>query len=173
MMKIEECISKHGKVSEVMGPVEAASEYRVILDANNLTVEIENELNLIHKFIQDKYLKRFLELESLVPNALNYIRTVLELDNSVYKCNNENLQQMLTNATTMVVRATASITQGQQLLDEELERIEEAYDMALELNASKHSIYEYVESRMSFTAPNLFIIIGASAAVILWVWPEA
>lgn len=28
-----------------MGPVEAAPEYRVIVDANNLTVEIENELS--------------------------------------------------------------------------------------------------------------------------------
>lgn len=52
----------------------------------------------------------------------------------------------------------------QQLSDEELERLEEACDMALELNASKHRIYEYVESRMSFIAPNLSIIIGASTA---------
>lgn len=42
--------------------------------------------------------------------------------------------------------------------------MEEACDMALELNASKHRIYEYVESRMSFIAPNLSIIIGASTA---------
>nr|KAF6407816.1 pre-mRNA processing factor 31 [Molossus molossus] len=156
MMKIEEYISKQAKASEVMGPVEAAPEYRVIVDANNLTVEIENELNIIHKFIRDKYSKRFPELESLVPNALDYIRTVKELGNSLDKCkNNENLQQILTNATIMVVSVTASTTQGQQLSEEELERLEEACDMALELNASKHRIYEYVESRMSFIAPNL------------------
>ncbi|KAG8520539.1 U4/U6 small nuclear ribonucleoprotein Prp31 [Galemys pyrenaicus] len=165
MMKIEDYISKQAKASEVMGPVEAAPEYRVIVDANNLTVEIENELNIIHKFIRDKYSKRFPELESLVPNALDYIRTVKELGNSLDKCkNNENLQQILTNATIMVVSVTASTTQGQQLSEEELERLEEACDMALELNASKHRIYEYVESRMSFIAPNLSIIIGASTA---------
>uniref|UniRef100_A0A2I3GSZ1 U4/U6 small nuclear ribonucleoprotein Prp31 n=1 Tax=Nomascus leucogenys TaxID=61853 RepID=A0A2I3GSZ1_NOMLE len=153
------------RVLTVMGPVEAAPEYRVIVDANNLTVEIENELNIIHKFIRDKYSKRFPELESLVPNALDYIRTVKELGNSLDKCkNNENLQQILTNATIMVVSVTASTTQGQQLSEEELERLEEACDMALELNASKHRIYEYVESRMSFIAPNLSIIIGASTA---------
>ncbi|XP_026517311.1 U4/U6 small nuclear ribonucleoprotein Prp31-like, partial [Terrapene carolina triunguis] len=44
MVKIEEYISKQSKATEVMGPVEAAPEYRVIVDANNLTVEIENEL---------------------------------------------------------------------------------------------------------------------------------
>ncbi|XP_067402555.1 U4/U6 small nuclear ribonucleoprotein Prp31 isoform X1 [Emydura macquarii macquarii] len=165
MLKIEEYISKQSKATEVMGPVEAAPEYRVIVDANNLTVEIENELNIIHKFIRDKYSKRFPELESLVPNALDYIRTVKELGNSLDKCkNNENVQQILTNATIMVVSVTASTTQGQQLTEEELERIEEACDMALELNQSKHRIYEYVESRMSFIAPNLSIIVGASTA---------
>lgn len=43
----------------------------------------------------------------------------------------------------------------------------EACDMALELNQSKHRIYEYVESRMSFIAPNLSIIVGASTAAKL------
>ncbi|XP_069598645.1 U4/U6 small nuclear ribonucleoprotein Prp31 [Ranitomeya imitator] len=163
--KIDEYVKRQPKASEVMGPVEAAPEYKVIVDANNLTVEIENELNIIHKFIRDKYSKRFPELESLVPNALDYIRTVKELGNNLDKCkNNENLQQILTNATIMVVSVTASTTQGQQLTCEELERIEEACDMALELNQSKHRIYEYVESRMSFIAPNLSIIVGASTA---------
>lgn len=35
----------HSFIFIVMGPVEAAPEYRVIVDANNLTVEIENELS--------------------------------------------------------------------------------------------------------------------------------
>lgn len=48
--------------------------------------------------------------------------------------------------------------------EDELKRLEEACDMALELNQSKHRIYEYVESRMSFIAPNLSIIVGASTA---------
>lgn len=32
--------------------------------------------DIIHKFTRDKYSKRFPELESLVPDALDYIRTV-------------------------------------------------------------------------------------------------
>lgn len=36
--------------------------------------------------------------------------------------------------------------------------------MAAELNAFKLQIYEYVESRMTFIAPNLSAIIGASTA---------
>lgn len=33
-------------------------------------------LDIIHKFVRDKYSKRFPELESLVPNTLDYIRAV-------------------------------------------------------------------------------------------------
>uniref|UniRef100_A0A8C6T208 U4/U6 small nuclear ribonucleoprotein Prp31 n=1 Tax=Neogobius melanostomus TaxID=47308 RepID=A0A8C6T208_9GOBI len=150
---------------QLAGPVESDPEYRLIVAANNLTVEIDNELNIIHKFTRDKYSKRFPELESLVPDSLDYMRTVKELGNNLEKCkNNETLQQILTNATIMVVSVTASTTQGSLLTEEELKQLEEACDMALELNQSKHRIYEYVESRMSFIAPNLSIIVGASTA---------
>uniref|UniRef100_A0A8K9Y3L6 U4/U6 small nuclear ribonucleoprotein Prp31 n=1 Tax=Oncorhynchus mykiss TaxID=8022 RepID=A0A8K9Y3L6_ONCMY len=165
MDKIAIYVEKQRKNSEVSGPVEADPEYKLIVAANNLTVEIENELNIIHKFVRDKYSKRFPELESLVPNSLDYVRTVKELGNNLDKCkNNENLQQILTNATIMVVSVTASTTQGTMLGEDELKRLEEACDMALELNQSKHRIYEYVESRMSFIAPNLSVIVGASTA---------
>lgn len=55
----------------------------------------------------------------------------------------------------------------QLLTDEELAEVREACDMAIELNASKLRIYEFVESRMMFIAPNLSCIIGASTAAKL------
>lgn len=39
--------------------------------------------------------------------------------------------------------------------------------MAIELNDFKLKIYEYVESRMAFIAPNLSIILGSSIAAKL------
>lgn len=36
--------------------------------------------------------------------------------------------------------------------------------MASELNSFKQQIYEYVESRMTYIAPNLSAIVGASTA---------
>uniref|UniRef100_A0A8C9ZIG5 U4/U6 small nuclear ribonucleoprotein Prp31 n=1 Tax=Sander lucioperca TaxID=283035 RepID=A0A8C9ZIG5_SANLU len=165
MEKISKYSGKQRRNSEVSGPVESDPEYRLIVAANNLTVEIDNELNIIHKFTRDKYSKRFPELESLVPDSLDYVRTVKELGNNLEKCKtNETLQQILTNATIMVVSVTASTTQGTLLSEDELKQLEESCDMALELNQSKHRIYEYVESRMSFIAPNLSIIVGASTA---------
>lgn len=167
MKQVEELILKP-RLEDVIGPVEADPEYLLIVEANNLAVEIDNEISIIHKYIKDKYSKRFPELESLVPGALEYVSTVRELGNDLEKAkNNEILQQILTPATIMVVSVTASTTQGHILNADELETIMEASDMALELNTFKLRIYEYVESRMSFIAPNLSMIVGSSTAAKL------
>jgi len=153
---------------EIVGPVEQDPEYKLIVEANNLTVEIDNEINVIHKYIRDKYSKRMPELESLVPVALDYIKTVQELGNEVQKAkNNEVLQKFLTTATIMVVSVSASTTQGMNLNETDLGFINEACDNAIQLNETKLKIFEYVESRMSFIAPNLSIIVGASTAAKL------
>ncbi|KAF6207273.1 hypothetical protein GE061_018514 [Apolygus lucorum] len=147
------------------GPVEADPEYQLIVEANNLAAEIDNEIIVIHRFVRDKYSKRFPELESLVVDPLEYLRTVKEVGNDLAQAkNNEVLQQFLTQATIMVVSVTASTTQGELLTDRELNEIVEACNMGINLNATKLRIYEYVESRMSFIAPNLSAIIGASTA---------
>lgn len=36
--------------------------------------------------------------------------------------------------------------------------------MAIDLNKLKMKVYEYVESRMTYIAPNLSVIVGASTA---------
>ncbi|KAK7576496.1 hypothetical protein V9T40_012782 [Parthenolecanium corni] len=171
MRHIEELQNGHkptANKTNVNGPVEVDPEYMLIVNANNLAVEIDNEISIIHKFVRDKYSKRFPELESLVVSPLEYVNTVKELGNDLDQAkNNEKLQQFLTQATIMVVSVTASTTQGQLLTDEELAEIKEACDMAIDLNACKLKIYEFVESRMTFIAPNLSFIIGASTAAKL------
>ncbi|CAF0928488.1 unnamed protein product [Brachionus calyciflorus] len=153
---------------EITGPVEQDPEYKLIVEANNLTVEIDNEINIIHKYIRDKYSKRFPELESLVPNALDYIKTVRELGNRVENAkNNETLQKFLTTATIMIVSVSASTTHGTNLNDTELALINEACDISIKLDEIKIKIFDYVESRMNFIAPNLSIMVGASTAAKL------
>lgn len=53
------------------------------------------------------------------------------------------------------------------MTDNEKHQINEACNMAIDLNNFKLKIYEYVESRMTFIAPNLSMIIGASTAAKL------
>lgn len=160
--------SKSKKSYHIIGPVESDPEYQLIVEANNLAADVDNEIATVHKFVRDKYQKRFPELESLVVNPLDYVRAVKELGNDLDQAkNNEILQQFLTQATIMVVSVTASTTQGTNLTKSEIIQINEACDMAIELNNIKLKIYEYVESRMSFIAPNLSIVLGASIAAKL------
>ncbi|CAG0881101.1 unnamed protein product [Darwinula stevensoni] len=165
MAAMEECMANQRTAEQQMGPVEADPEYQLIVEANNLAVEIDNEILVIHKFVRDKYSKRFPELESLVVAPLEYMMTVKELGNDLEAAkNNEALPQFLTQATIMVVTVTASTTQGEQLTEKELEAIRQACVMAIELNDCKLKIYEYVESRMTFIAPNLSAVLGAATA---------
>ena len=78
--------------------------------------------------------------------------------------NNKVLEQFLSQATIMVVSVTASTTQGSNLNEAELEVVVECADVAVKLTDYKKKIFEYVESRMMFIAPNLSIIVGASTA---------
>ncbi|RWS30096.1 U4/U6 small nuclear ribonucleoprotein Prp31-like protein, partial [Leptotrombidium deliense] len=153
---------------QIEGPIEAHPEYKLIVDANNMAVDVDNEINIIHKFVRDHYSKRFPELESLIPTPLEYLMTVRELGNELDKAkNNESLQEFLTQATIMVLSVTASTTQGVVLSEEELHSIFEACDVAVELNSFKLKIYDFVESRMSFIAPNLSVVVGANIAAKL------
>nr|XP_026495339.1 U4/U6 small nuclear ribonucleoprotein Prp31 isoform X2 [Vanessa tameamea] len=163
--EIEQNVGNDRKKIEVTGLMESDPEYQLIVEANNIAVEIDGEIAIIHRFVRDKYQKRFPELESLIITPLEYIRTVKELGNDLDRAkNNETLQSFLTQATIMIVSVTASTTQGKLLSDNELHEIYEACDMASELNNFKSNIYEYVESRMTFIAPNITAIVGASTA---------
>ncbi|KAF5292598.1 hypothetical protein FQA39_LY13931 [Lamprigera yunnana] len=156
---------KPRKATEIAGPVEADPEYQLIVEANNIAADIDSEIATVHKFVKEKYQKRFPELDSLVVSPLEYVRTVKELGNDLDQAkNNEMLQQFLTQATIMVVSVTASTTQGSLLTTFEKFQIDEACDIAIELNSCKLEIYEYVESRMALIAPNISTIIGASTA---------
>jgi U4/U6 small nuclear ribonucleoprotein PRP31 len=153
---------------ELHGPVEADPEYKLIVEANNLAVEIDHELHIIHKFIRDHYSVRFPELESLVLNPIDYMRTVKLIGNNLEVTTvDTELKEILPAASVMVISVTASTTQGKKIDEEDVQKVMEACDMGLELNDAKFHIYEYVESRMAFIAPNLSNVIGPSTAAKL------
>merc|ERR1719193_83352 len=166
-MELRDFVKKR-VTSFICGPAEADPEYQLIVRANNLAADIDHEMATIHKFATDNYSKRFPELESLVPNPFDYIRTIQALGNQVQKAkSNEVLAEILKPATIMVVSVTASTTQGVDLTPDELTRVMEAVDMGLDLVVAKDEILRYVESRMGVFAPNLTIILGAPTAAKL------
>ncbi|RUP45069.1 hypothetical protein BC936DRAFT_148653 [Jimgerdemannia flammicorona] len=75
-----------------------------------------------------------------------------------------DLRPILPSATIMVVTVTGSTTNGRVLTNREWQITEEACDLALELDGARRTIIDYVESRMSFIAPNLSQIVGSATA---------
>eukprot|EP00124_Ichthyophonus_hoferi_P001605 Ihof_evm5s88 gene=Ihof_evmTU5s88 len=145
------------------GSIEEDPEYNLIVKSNALAVEINSEINVLHKFVRDAYQKRFPELEQLVPVAYDYIRAVHVIGNDM-DVTKLDLQSLLPAAAVMVVTVTASTTQGTPLNEQELQTVMEACQMAFDLMDARAKVLEYVESRMSFIAPNLTYVCGASTA---------
>lgn len=146
--------------------VEDDPEYQLIVDCNALSVDIDNEITIIHNFIRDKYRAKFPELESLVLHPIDYSRLVKQISNEM-DLTLVDLEGLLPSATIMVVSVTASTTSGKPLSEENLQKTIEACDRALALDEAKKKVLEFVESRMGYIAPNLSAIVGSTVAAKL------
>ncbi|GAA5961442.1 hypothetical protein JCM21900_004010 [Sporobolomyces salmonicolor] len=139
-----------------------SSEYQLIVQANNLSVEIDNEMLIVHKFIRDHYLPRFPELDSLVSAPLPYCRVILALGNGPEL--QGDINGILPSGSVMAVKVTAATSRGEQLEAGEWVQVKAACDMMFGLDDAKKKILEYVESRISLLAPNISAIVGTQTA---------
>lgn len=138
-------------------------EYDIIVKANNIAVEIDNELLIVHKFIRDHYSIKFPGLETLVPDPQSYIKTVMAIGNTE-EIGQAPLNGVVPSATIMVITVTATTTNGRQLTDDEWKRVESACQVAKELEDARQKIFDYVQSRMNILAPNVSAIVGTTTA---------
>lgn len=151
---------------DLAGVLEDSPEYHLIVKANNIAVDVDNEVMVVHKFIRDHYSPRFPELETLIPNPWDYIQAVKAIGNDD-TIPTSSLEGILPHGTVVVISMTASTTTGQPLAPSEWHAVQEALEMVFELESVRSRILAYVESRMSFVAPNLSAVIGTRTATKL------
>ncbi|KAK6922162.1 Prp31 C-terminal, partial [Dillenia turbinata] len=166
MKKVQDALEKGSDVSNMGMVLEDDPEYQLIVDCNALSVDIENEIAIIHNFIRDKYRLKFPELESLVHHPIDYARVVKKIGNEM-DLTLVDLEGLLPSAIIMVVSVTASTTSGKPLSEENLQKTIDACDRALALDLSKKKVLDFVESRMGYIAPNLSAIVGSAVAAKL------
>ncbi|KAF5392552.1 hypothetical protein D9757_002177 [Collybiopsis confluens] len=186
---IEKFQANPSSVESMALPAHMNPEYNVIVQANNLSVDLDNEILVVHKaiiasFIRDHYAPKFPELEQLVTDPTMFIRSVRALENSevsrppLFGLNSANiltskdltkvdLAGILPSAVIMSVVVTASTTSGRQLTDPEWHAIKRACDLADRLEEARKKIFLYVSSRMNVLAPNLSAIVGTTTAAKL------
>ncbi|KAK6539738.1 U4/U6-U5 snRNP complex subunit prp31 [Orbilia ellipsospora] len=151
--------------TSIVGSVEQNPEYHLIVESNKHSVEIDSEIILVHKFIRDHYSPRYPELENLVTNPLDYAKTVAIIKNDLHlQPMQSQLRAVLDSATVMVVTVEATTSKGRPLTEKELATVIPACEMTMALDKAKHTIINYVSSRMTLFAPNTSAIIGSTTA---------
>jgi U4/U6 small nuclear ribonucleoprotein PRP31 len=147
-------------------PSQENPEYSLIVAANNLSVEVDNEILVVHKFIRDHYNPRFPELQQLVPDPVMFIRSVRALGNES-DLTKAHLSAVLPAAILMTVAVTATTTRGRPLGQSEWEAVLSACDLEERLDNARKTIFNYVQSRMTVLAPNVSAIVGTTTAAKL------
>eukprot|EP00002_Diphylleia_rotans_P009661 TRINITY_DN2002_c0_g1_i1.p1 TRINITY_DN2002_c0_g1~~TRINITY_DN2002_c0_g1_i1.p1 ORF type:complete len:502 (-),score=142.02 TRINITY_DN2002_c0_g1_i1:282-1787(-) len=166
LFKSIEAFMSADSLKSIVGRIEDHPEYKCIVDGNNMVAGIDDEILLIHKFVRDHYSKKFPELETLVLNPMDYVRVVKKIGNEM-DLTKVDLVGLLNSATIMIVTVTASTTTGQPLPEDTLAKAVEGCDEAIALEECKNKILSYVESRMSYIAPNVSQIVGCPIAAKL------
>ncbi|PHT92772.1 hypothetical protein T459_00654 [Capsicum annuum] len=134
--KVEDALERESDVMDKGVVLEDDPEYQLIVDCNALSVDIENEIVIIHNFIRDKYRLKFPKLESLVHHPVDYAQVVKKIRNEMDLTLVE-LEGLLPSAIIMVVSVTASTTSGKPLPEDVLQKTVEACDRALALDSAK------------------------------------
>lgn len=148
--------------------VDRKFEYGLIVKSNEIAAKIDNEIATIHKFVRDIYATKLHELEQLVHNPLDYARVVKIIGNETDMTAVESeLLGIIPQTTILTISVTATTTIGKPLPPEELARAFEGCDAIVALEEGKRSVYEYLESRMFFLAPNLSTLIGTAISARL------
>ncbi|KAJ6343938.1 hypothetical protein OIU76_005640 [Salix suchowensis] len=166
MQKVEDALEKGSGVQDHGIVLEDDPEYQLIVNCNALSVDIENEIVIIHSFIRDKYRLKFPELESLVHHPIDYARVVKKIGNEM-DLTLVDMEGLLPAAIRMVISVTASTTSGKPLPEEVLQKTIEACDRALALDSAKKKVLDFVETRMGYIAPNLSAVAGSAVAAKL------
>ncbi|KAG9099746.1 U4/U6-U5 snRNP complex subunit prp31 [Ceratobasidium sp. 370] len=149
-------------------PAHENPEYALIVSANNLSVDVDNEILVVHKFIRDHYNPRFPELEQLVTDPNMFIRTVRAIGNPPdLVAASQSISDVVPPAIRMTIAVTATTTRGQELTPAAWQSVQNACALADRLEEARKTIFNYVRSRMSMLAPNLSKIVGTTTAAKL------
>ncbi|EMG50742.1 prpf31 U4/U6 small nuclear ribonucleoprotein Prp31 [Candida maltosa Xu316] len=144
-----------------------SDEYKFILLVNELSTIINNEIIVFYTLVKMQYKTVFPELESLIPNAIDYVRliTIIKQDLKNIKSYEQEMKQIVSNEKVLVI-IMAGLQQFQvqtQLSTEEMTKIISCVNLILELNEILKQLSVFISNKLSKFAPNVSAIIGPIA----------
>lgn len=134
--------------------------------SNKLLLAIESEIPVIHKYLRDIYMLKFPELETLIPNPVDYTKVVMRIGNS-NDIPNISFNDLLPSNVSMTVNVAGTDTKGRELTELEFKEVQRACQDILELDEGRTKILKFMEHRMQALAPNVCVIVGPAIAAKL------
>ena len=104
-LMIDQAEQNNTQHSSVAGRLEDDHDYQMIIASNRIVMDMADEIDNIHRFVAEKYSTKFPELEGLVPNKLDFIKTVQRIGNEM-DMTLVDLTDLLPSASVMVVSVT-------------------------------------------------------------------
>lgn len=149
-----------------VGLLEDDPEYKLVVSCNRIAQDIDEEMEDTYLLITEIYSKKFPELEALISNKLNYVKTVIRIGNEM-DTSTIQLNDLLPSAVVMIIAVAGSTTIGKPLSETDWGDCLKACNEMLFLDSDKQTVLAFVESRMQRIAPNLVSIVGSRVAAQL------
>lgn len=132
----------------------------MLLRSNGVIKQIDEEVHAIYYFLRDIYALKFPELESILPNRLDYVKVVKRIGNEM-DLTLVDLTDLLPNNVIMVLAVSSSTTLGKPLTNQQLQDCLIACDEVVLLFEHKQAVLSFVEQKIHRIAPNLSNLIGS------------
>ncbi|RCK67131.1 U4/U6 small nuclear ribonucleoprotein Prp31 [Candida viswanathii] len=151
-------------LSSINDDVDQSEEYKFIILINELSTIINNEILVFYSLVKMQYKDVFPELESLIPNAIDYVRiiNIIKQDLTNIKSYEQEMKSIVSNEKVLVI-IMAGLQQVQnqvRLSDEEMDKIASCLNLILELNDILQDLSQFISNKLSKFAPNVSAIIG-------------
>ena len=144
-----------------------------MIKTNNILSKIGEEIAALHHAVVEIYKTHFPELDSLVPNPLDYLKLVTRIQNETVasKCinnpqdmNKVKMDDILPPSQIMVVTVTGSTSASTPLSPSALSQVLSLAEEAIALDSDRAHLLRFIESRMTRLAPNVTAIVGPHIA---------
>jgi U4/U6 small nuclear ribonucleoprotein PRP31 len=144
--------------------------HELLVNSNRYLIASMDELDDAHKSLCEAYHPKFPELEELLPNATQYVKSVGIIGNATdltSKTIHDGLSKILTNHQIITLTVSESTSDGRPLTDDEFQHVQEITTYMEEIIRVQSLLMDYIEKHMEGLAPSVCALIGPRVAAKL------
>ena len=147
---------------------EREQEHQLVVQSNKYLSSLADELALSHGQLCEAYKPKFPELEEILPNPMQYTKTVRVIGNEMDMTKvNDELNEFLTSNQVLTVSVSASTAAGRLLLETELKTIDTIATYIEQIIQCQTQLTQFVQSHMEGLAPSVCALVGPIVAARL------